>query len=126
MADEDLITYVDLGDRTLEIDNRGPVQRRTILPKSARDIGVATAMRQELEDRIEAEHVAPAKMAEEAASDPNANLPPAESDEDRAKREKAAEEAIAKADEQAAGETEEAQERVRQAAPAQTSGSKKS
>ena len=121
MAEEDEITYVDLGDRWMEIDNRGDVQRRTILPKSARDIGVATALRQELEARIEQEVIAPAKAAEEA--DPLDSLPPAESDEDREKREKKAQEQIAKADEQLLGEQEEAQERVRQTAPTQTSGS---
>jgi hypothetical protein len=97
------VEFIDLGDRTLVIDNRGAVQRRDIIPKSSRDIGVSAAVRQELEERIEAD-VSAAKEAAEA--DPKVNLPPVESDEDIAKREKAAAEAIAKADEAAAAPPE--------------------
>lgn len=101
------VVYIDEGDRWLKIDNTGPVQRREYLPKSARDIGVATSLRQELEARIESEVTGPAKDAAAAAKNPAATrLPPAESDEDRAKREKAAAEAIAKADEQQAASAE--------------------
>ena len=109
---EETTEYIDLGDRWLEIDNSGPVQRRTVLPKSTRDMGVAAAVRQELEARIETEF----PKVEEV--DPKDNLPPVESDDDRAKREKATAAALAKADEQQAAPVEEA--------PAQQSSSKSS
>ena len=106
------ITYVDMGDYTIEIDNRGPVQQRRRLPKSSRGLGVSAATRKELEERIEAEIVAPAKLAEEQ-SDPAALLPPAEDEDAVAKREKKAREQLDAAKEQQDEAQEEAQAEVR-------------
>jgi hypothetical protein len=96
------VEYIDLGDRTLVIDNSGPVQRREVLPKALRDIGVTPQMRQELEARIEGEQAVAAAAAADAERDPTEDLPPAEDYEAVQAREAA--EAVAKANEaQSAG-----------------------
>jgi hypothetical protein len=102
---DDVIQYIDMGDYTLEIDNRGPVQQRRKLPKSTRGIGVAAATRRELEARIQQEVIEPQKVWEEAQSRGEDSLPPEEDDEAAAKREKTAGEALAKADQAAAEES---------------------
>lgn len=91
------VEYIDQGDKWLVIDNRGSVQRRKTVPKSIRDIGVAPTVRADLEAQYEA-----AKERDEALAneDPLVTVPPAESDEDREKREKEETEALARADEQ--------------------------
>jgi hypothetical protein len=98
------VEYIDQGDKWLVIDNRGSVQKRRTLPKSIRDIGVAPTVRASLEQDAED---AAARDEALANADPLVYVPPAESDEDKAAREKAETEAIAKADEQRTAPPEE-------------------
>lgn len=100
------IEYVDLGDRTLVIDNTGDVQRREILPKSLRSVGVTPQQRQELEERIEAENAAALKAREETAEEPypTESLPPVEDYDAIKEREAHAEERMREADRAFQGE----------------------
>lgn len=107
------ITYIDLGDRTLEIDDRGPVQQRRVYPKSLRGFGVSAAVRRELEQRIETEVKAPARLAqEEADTDPIDRLPPVEDDDARENRERRARELEDQADERRVQGHEDSQREV--------------
>lgn len=110
------ITYVDQGDRTLVIDNRGPTQQRYTLPKSQRgSIAVSAAVRQELEDRVETEIEPLRKLREEEANpDVDDLLPPVEDPDDVKKREEKAFKQLEEANKAREGQAEEQQERARQ------------
>jgi hypothetical protein len=49
------IEYIDKGSYTLEIDRRGPMERRTTLPKSARDVPVPGSVAEEIRAHAESD-----------------------------------------------------------------------
>ena len=113
MADDEII-YIDQGDRTLEIDNRGPVQQRRVWPKSQRGMGVSAAVRKELEDRVETEIEPLRKLREEEANpDVDTLLPPVEDPDAVEKREKKAREQLDKANEARAEDYEESKQEAK-------------
>jgi hypothetical protein len=117
------LTYIDMGSYWIEVDNRGAFQTQRHLPKSLRSIGVDPSVRQELEARIENANTDVAEDELFKSVSVDEYLPPAETTEDRQKREEEAASALEQAGEQQKAETDEAQAEARSKQPKPTAGS---
>ena len=74
------IEYVDMGDYTLEIDRRLPLEQRRRIPKAQRSVAVDEKTRKELEERVKVQNEV-AKQEREEAEKP-LEVPPAVEERD--------------------------------------------